>query len=188
MSDQVFGDDFDDSDDLSYQKTTSKISGKKIAILAALLILLALGVAAGVYFSGVLDDLTAATGEEPPAAAAQTQATTSETPVAVEATGPIAFLDLPEVVVNLNAQGNRKSYLKLKLAVELRSAEQEAYMKTRVPRIMDSIQVYLRELTPDGLRGSAGLTKMRANLEARINAAVAPQAIGGVLFQEVLVQ
>lgn len=185
MSDQVFGDDFDDSDDLSYQKTTSKISGKKIAILAALLIILALGVAAAVYFSGVLDELTAAT-QEPPAA--QTQATTSQTPVAVEASGPITFLDLPEVVVNLNAQGNRKSFLKLKLSVELLSAEQEAYMKSRVPRIMDSIQVYLRELTPDGLRGSAGLTKMRANLEARINAAVAPQAIGGVLFQEVLVQ
>lgn len=187
MSDQVFGDDFDDSDDLSYQKTTSKISGKKIAILAALLILIALGVAAAVFFSGVLDDLTAATAEQPPAAA-QTQATTSDAPVNVEASGPVAFLDLPEVVVNLNAQGNRKSFLKLKLAVELRSAEQEAYMKSRVPRIMDSIQVYLRELTPDGLRGSAGLTKMRANLEARINAAVAPQAIGGVLFQEVLVQ
>ncbi|MEM7524875.1 MAG: flagellar basal body-associated FliL family protein [Pseudomonadota bacterium] len=187
MSDQVFGDDFDDSDDMSYQKTTSTISGKKIAILVALLILLVLGAGAAVFFSGVLDELTTAT-EEPAPAAAQGQATTSQTPVNVEDSGQVAFLDLPEIVVNLNAQGVRKSYLKLKLAIELLSPEQENYMKDRVPRIMDSVQVYLRELTPDGLRGSAGLTKMRANLEARINAAVAPQAIGGVLFQEVLVQ
>jgi len=185
MSDQVFGDDFDDSDDMEYRKTTSTVSGKKIILLVALFLLLVLGVGAGVYFSGVFDKVMEAAEQAP--AAATSQATSSETPEAPVG-GPVEFVELPDMVVNLNAPGVRKSYLKLKLAIELNNPAQRQYIETRIPRIMDGVQVYLRELTPDSLRGSAGLTKMRANLEARINAAVAPQTVGGVLFQEVLVQ
>lgn len=187
MSDQVFGDDFDDGDDMDYRRTTSSVSGKKIILLVALFLLLVLGVGAGVYFSGVFDKVMEATNQ-PPAAATVGQATTSETPAEAPAGGPVEFVELPDMVVNLNAPGVRKSYLKLSLAIELNNPLQREYVETRIPRIMDGVQVYLRELTPDSLRGSAGLTKMRANLEARINAAVAPQTIGGVLFQEVLVQ
>ena len=186
MSDQVFGDDFDDGDDMEYRRSTSAVSGKKIILLVALFLLLVLGVGAGVYFSGVFDKVMQAS--EQPAGASATQATSSETPADVPIGGPVEFVELPDMVVNLNAPGVRKSYLKLKLAIELNSIDQREYIETRIPRIMDGVQVYLRELTPDSLRGSAGLTKMRANLEARINAAVAPQTVGGVLFQEVLVQ
>ena len=184
MSDQVFGDDFDDSDDVSFERGNSSVSGKKIAIIAAIMLLIVLGAGAFVYYSGVLDEITQVAE---PAPAAEQQATTSEAPVFEPGTQPV-YLDLPEIVVNLNSETARKSYLKLKLAVELLSPEQQEYMEARIPRIMDSLQVYLRELTPDGLRGSAGLTKMRANIEARINAAVAPQTIGGVYVQEMLAQ
>ena len=39
MSDQVFGDDFDDGDDLEYKKTSSSLSGKKIILFIRRLIM-----------------------------------------------------------------------------------------------------------------------------------------------------
>jgi flagellar FliL protein len=57
-----------------------------------------------------------------------------------------------------------------------------------MPRILDNFQVYLRELRLDDLRGSAGMYRLREELLARVNAAVAPVKVRDILFKEMLVQ
>ena len=57
-----------------------------------------------------------------------------------------------------------------------------------MPRVVDNFQIYLRELRIEDLRGSGGVYRLREELLARVNAAVAPVKVTDVLFKEMLVQ
>jgi len=95
---------------------------------------------------------------------------------------------MPEILVNLNAAGRRSSFLKMSISLELESAADVPRIQAVMPRIVDNMQAYLRELRADDLRGSAGLFRLREELLARVNAAAQPAKVNDVLFQEVLVQ
>ena len=53
---------------------------------------------------------------------------------------------------------------------------------------MDLFTVYLREIRPEELRGSAGTHRLREELIARANIAAHPARVTDVLFQEILMQ
>jgi flagellar FliL protein len=57
-----------------------------------------------------------------------------------------------------------------------------------MPRLQDLFQTYLREMRPEELRGSAGTYRLREELIARADIAVAPARIQDLLFTEILVQ
>jgi flagellar protein FliL len=144
-----------------------KLPLKLIAIAAAGLVVLGGGgVGAYVFFHGKT--------EEKPAA---------------PAVKPVAFFDVPEVMVNLSAAtGERAQYLKLKIVLELPDQTMGAQIQPVMPRVMDAFQTYLRELRPADLDGSGGLYRMRDELTRRINTMIAPHRINAVLFKEVVVQ
>jgi len=102
---------------------------------------------------------------------------------------PLVFFDLPDFLVNLNSGGAKKaSFLKLSVSLELEKQEDTARLQAVMPRIVDNFQIYLRELRIDDLRGSGGIYRLREELLARVNAAVAPVKVNDVLFKEMLVQ
>jgi flagellar FliL protein len=102
---------------------------------------------------------------------------------------PAAFVDVPEVLVNLsNAGGERTQYLKVKVVLEVPDAALTPQIETTMPRVMDAFQTYLRELRPTDLDGSAGLYRLKEELTRRVNAAIAPSRINAVLFKEIVVQ
>ena len=76
----------------------------------------------------------------------------------------------------------------MSISLELDSAADVPRIQAVMPRIVDNMQAYLRELRADDLRGSAGLFRLREELLARVNAAAQPAKVNDVLFQEVLVQ
>ncbi len=99
------------------------------------------------------------------------------------------FLDLPDMLVNLNTGGTgRASYLKLKVALEFEEAEAPKKVEALMPRVIDGFQTYLRELRADDLSGSAGLYRVKEELLLRISHAVQPVKVNDVLFKEMLVQ
>jgi len=100
----------------------------------------------------------------------------------------VVYYNLPEILVNLNASGRRSSFLKMTVSLELDDAKDIPRVQAVMPRIIDNMQAYLRELRADDLRGSAGLFRLREELLARVNAAANPAKVTDVLFQEVLVQ
>jgi flagellar FliL protein len=57
-----------------------------------------------------------------------------------------------------------------------------------MPRIEDTFQVYMRELRPSDLAGSAGLYRLREELLRRVNVAIHPARAEAVLFKDVIVQ
>jgi flagellar FliL protein len=102
---------------------------------------------------------------------------------------PPAFLDVPEVLVNLaSPTGERTQYLKVKIVLELPDSTMQPQVQTTMPRVMDAFQTYLRELRASDLEGSAGLYRLREELTRRINVAIAPSRINAVLFKEIVVQ
>lgn len=99
------------------------------------------------------------------------------------------FLDLPDMLVNLNTGGTgRASYLKLKVALEFEEIEAPKKVEALMPRVIDNFQVYLRELRADDLAGSAGLYRIKEELLLRVSHAVQPIKVNDVLFKEMLVQ
>lgn len=102
---------------------------------------------------------------------------------------PPAFVEVPEVLVNLSTTGSdRTQYLKVKVVLEIPDAALSPQIESTMPRVMDAFQTYLRELRPTDLDGSAGLYRLKEELTRRINTAIAPSRITAVLFKEIVVQ
>ena len=115
------------------------------------------GAGAGLWFGGILPPLL---GMGAPAATAEGREPGPRT---------VAFLDMPEIVTNLNAPGRRSVYLKLRSKLELARPEDGALVQASMPRLLDLFQTYLREVRPEELRGSAGTQRLREELVARAN-------------------
>ena len=108
---------------------------------------------------------------------------------AVPAPKPATFFDVPEVMVNLSSAGTERSqYLKVKIVLELPDAALAQQITPLMPRVMDTFQVFLREMRPADLEGSAGLFRLKEELTRRVNLAIAPGRINAVLFKEFIVQ
>ncbi|CAL7959149.1 flagellar FliL protein [Alphaproteobacteria bacterium] len=100
----------------------------------------------------------------------------------------LVFHDLNELIVNLDTMDKGSSFLKIKISLQLRGVDNLRAIDRWTPKIIDVIQIYLRELRPIDLHGSFGLYKLRAELVTRINAIVYPAKIEDVLFRDVLIQ
>lgn len=101
---------------------------------------------------------------------------------------PSFFFDLPDLTVNLSSNNGESHFLRLKVALEVGSQTDLDALKEVQPRIVDDFQVYLRELRPEDLAGSAGTYRLRHDLLLRANQAAQPIQVKNVLFKEFLVQ
>jgi flagellar protein FliL len=103
---------------------------------------------------------------------------------------PAAFLDLPELTVNLAAgpQQDRQQFLRMKIALEVQEQKVVAEIQPMMPRVLDTFQVFMRELRPQDLEGSAGIYRLKEELTRRVNVAVFPAKVDAVLFKELMVQ
>lgn len=155
---------------------------KKILLFVLLPLFLVVGAGAGAYFSGVLDLFL-----KPSAETSAPSAKTAENGKPGEVQ-PAVFYDLPEMLVNLNSTGRKQNFLKIRVSLELKNALDVSRIEQVIPRIIDNFQVYLRELRIEDLQGSAGMLRLREELLARVNAAVAPATVNDILFKEILVQ
>jgi flagellar FliL protein len=149
--------------------------GKKMLLLAIPVVLVAIG--AGLWFSGILPGLL---GGKKKVDATQV--------AAAKLAAPVVYLDVPEIITNLNVPGRRQSYLKLHAKLELGGAEDTAPVTAAMPRILDLFQTYLRDMRPEELRGSEGSYRLREELVGRASVAVAPAHVQDVLFEEFIIQ
>jgi flagellar FliL protein len=160
------------------QASRKRLSGKKLVVIAVVL-LVVLGGAGAFFLFGGMDGIKGMMGGEK-----------SASPEAAHAPGKVqvSYYDLPDILVNLRTDTARPTFLKLTVSLELERAEDKAEVDRLLPRVIDTFQVYLRELRAEQLQGSAGLFRLREELLARVNAAVRPTRVNDVLFKEMLVQ
>lgn len=192
--------------------------GKKKLIIILVPVILLLGGGAAAYFTGMLDKVLGKTevaaesaekakaehGEEKKAEgedgckeeagggheAAPAKAEKGKEGETAGSAGPcgVAFLKVPDMVVNLNSDTGEQRYLRLSIQLELASTEDMAEVQKVLPRVVDQFQTYLRELRLADLRGSKGIYRLQMELLSRVNQAAAPVQVKDVLFQEILIQ
>jgi flagellar FliL protein len=170
------------ADEEAAESTPTKAKGgrKKLILLAVPLLLG--GIGAGLWFSGVLPRALGLTKEKDPAAIALAAAE-----AAIAASKPI-YVDFPEMVANLNAGPRKQAFIKMKGKIEISKIDDGPALNAAMPRIVDLFQTYLREMSPDELRGAAGTYRLREELISRAGIAAAPAKIIDVLFSEMLIQ
>jgi flagellar protein FliL len=165
-----------------------KGKGKLLLVVAAAVVLmLGGGGGAAAYFMGLLGGGSA--GESHAAAMAEAKPGGEEAAHG-EAHGPpgVAFVDMPDLIVNLQSGSPRLRYLKLRLSLEVADEPAAATVRQLMPRVLDGFQLYLRALTLDDVQGATGMQRLKEELTARVNLAVAPVAVTDVLLKEMLVQ
>lgn len=145
---------------------------KKLIIIAALGLLVILG-AVSLMLSGGSD--------------AKHEKSDEDLAAAVDASKPI-YYELPEFLVNLSTGGNRVSFLKMSVTLELRDQEAVAVLEANKPRVLDVFNTYLREMRPQDVQGSAGIYRLRDELMARVNGTVEEGLVKNILFSEIVVQ
>jgi flagellar FliL protein len=160
-----------------------KKGGKKKLLMLAAIPLVLIGVVAGLWFSGILPPLI---GMGPKADAKLEHP--ADQPAETVTTKPPVFVDVPEMVANLNSTGRRATFVKLKARIEVAKESDQAIVTAAMPRVLDLFQTYLREMRPEELHGSAGTWRLREELISRANIAVAPARVTDVLFTEMVIQ
>lgn len=103
-----------------------------------------------------------------------------------DGSGP-QFVDVPPLLVNLSG-GTRTRFLRLTLAVEVNDAAGKSILKAQMPKLIDSMQIYLRTLGLESFNTVAGLTTVRHDLLARVNRIDPAIGAKAVLFQDLMVQ
>lgn len=171
MADEKDSLDEEDALDESELDGESGAGKKKIILFAALALLLLGGGGAGVYFSGILDG---------PEEIAETEIQ----PPPVE----LVYYKLPETLTNLNGGEQGNGFLKARVVLELTDKNDIERIERLLPRVVDILQVLLRELRIDDLREPQGLAILRRELLARINEVVQPVEVSRVLFHDLLIQ
>jgi flagellar FliL protein len=155
-----------------------KPAKKKGKLLLIAIPILLLGIGAGGWFSGVIPSLIGGKSKV---------AKVDPSKPVLAAAAPV-YVDIPEIISNLNVPGKRPSYLKLHAKLELGSKADEAPVMAAMPRIQDLFQTYLRDMRPEELRGSEGSYRLREELIDRASVAASPAHVTDVLFLELIIE
>lgn len=149
--------------------------GRRRALLIALPVLLVTGLLAGAYFSGLADPIL--------------DRVTGRTAVVQATARPVepTFYDLPEILVNLEQEGRRQHYLKIDISLQLANQRDSGRVAALMPRIVDDVQLYLREFRVEDLKGSDSLLRIRDDLLRQVNDDLRPTTVKDLLFRELLV-
>ncbi|NKC31690.1 flagellar basal body-associated FliL family protein [Falsiroseomonas selenitidurans] len=150
--------------------------GRLFVILGVVLLLLAGGGAGAAFFLKL--------GPFAEAAAEAGEAAAEHAPPPA----PPVFVEIPDIVANLNVGNRRATFVRLRSRLEVARAEDVAVAQAAMPRLLDLFTTYLRETRPEELRGSAGTHRLREELLARANLATRAGAVTDVLFVEMIVQ
>jgi len=155
-----------------------KKSGKlKLILIVVAVLVLAGGGVGGAYFTGMFD---AAPPQEMTDGEVQTEA--------MAPPKPAFYYSVPEITVNLSSAETRATYLRMNISLEFSKKEMISQVEPNLPRVMDAFQIYLRELRIDDLNGSAGLFRLKEELQRRINMAIYPAKVDDILFKDIKVQ
>ncbi|MEN9931781.1 MAG: hypothetical protein RIS17_354 [Pseudomonadota bacterium] len=148
---------------------------KTIILLAAVHVAL---IAAGVGGWFYMQDQEQA-ADDPRAAAAE---------AAHDADEPPAYVDVPEMVVNLRTGDGQSRYLKLHFTLEAANAEAVPIITERLPAVRDALQPFLRELRPEDLAGAAAVLMVKEEMLRRARRELPPETLDDVLIQTMVQQ
>ena len=154
----------------------------KLIIMIVVPVLLLGGGGAGAYFMGVFSS------EETGDVAMAEEAPPPEEMLPPVMPTDIVFVDLPDLLLNLNVTGKRLRFLKVVASLEVASEEMAEIVRQMTPRILDNLHLYFRSVAPEELAGPDGVYRIKEDLLVRVNDTIQPAIVRDVLVKEMLVQ
>jgi flagellar FliL protein len=102
----------------------------------------------------------------------------------------ITFVEMKDMMIGISPspQQDRQPIVKIKVSLEIADPKTADQVKPLLPRVEDAFQVFMRELRPSDLDGSAGMYRLKEELLRRVNVTVYPAKVDAVLFKELLLQ
>lgn len=167
----------EDDDDVPVKR---KVSGKKLVIFILLPVILICAAVGAAIALGLFDGLL---GGDP---AAEEEPTEEVAEQAIEPPG--IFYEMEEMTVSLSGSGTRKNFLVLEVQLELEDPAAVQRMDQLRPKVVSEFNVFLRELRPEELNGSAGAYLVREELYRRVSRVLAPTPVKDLLLVKMLVQ
>lgn len=161
-------------------EVVTTVAPKKKMLLLLIPIFLVVGIVVALYFCGFADSfLTVNRSEETDVEVSEEKQAEPET----------VFFEVPELLVNLSVKAGQKPvYFKIRVDLEMGSAADAEQAEKMLPRIVDSLQFYLREMRLEEIQGSIGTYRLKEEIHNRLNRVLAPVKINDVLFKEILIQ
>ena len=98
------------------------------------------------------------------------------------------YYDLPDITVNLNSPTPRPHFINLKLTLELDSKKSVKVIEAQLPRVIDSFNIYLREIRKEDLQSSAGTYRLENELVHRLDKIFGEGKVKDILFREMIIQ
>jgi flagellar protein FliL len=154
------------------------MSNKLLLILVSVLVILMLGLSAGLYM--MWNRLSAM---EVPAESAAANASPKEP--AENLPGPIFSLDT--FIVNLADEGGHR-YLRVTMDLELVEGLPQDDIKGRLPQIRDSVLMILPTKRFQDISTAQGKAALRDELMAKLNSLFSRRVISNIYFSEFVVQ
>ena len=97
-------------------------------------------------------------------------------------------IGLEEFVVNLRADGNRRSYLRIDIALMFNNAKKEEMIEENTNRIRDIIIDQLRRETADQMLDVERSSELKAEMVGKINEELGEEIIKDVYFTDMVIQ
>lgn len=167
-------------DQQSETEVVTAVAPKKKMLLLLIPIFLVVGIVIALYFCGFANSfLTVKRSDD-------AEPTVSDE----KKTDPsVVFFEVPELLVNLSVKAGQKPvYFKIRIDLEMGSAADADQAEKLLPRIIDSLQFYLREMRLEELQGSVGTYRLKEEIHNRLNRILAPVKVNDILFKEILIQ
>jgi len=165
-----------------------RLGGKRLLPLLLVAGLAVLGaVGAGLWATGLIGGGDAQAAESAQADA-QGEGEAGEAAGAEEAVG--VWLEMPKMTFALSGSDSQQPhYMQLRVTLHMADKAAKKKMEEVMPRLHHAFQAMLRELRREDLEGSAGLHRIREELQARAEV-VAPEGakVREVLVQDMLIQ
>ena len=99
-----------------------------------------------------------------------------------------AYVDVPQMVVNLRSTDGQSRFLKLHFVLVAADAGRTEAIKAKLPLYLDALQPFLRELRPEDLNGSGAVYRVKEEMLTRANDALGAGAVRDVLIQDLIQQ
>jgi len=99
----------------------------------------------------------------------------------------MVYYTIPDLVANIQSADGRPTYLKVKLALELKDESVAESIEPNMPRLTDMLQTFMRELRPEDLAGSQGNYELRLEFQRRVDLVIDPAKVNSVLIEEMLI-
>ncbi len=101
----------------------------------------------------------------------------------------IAFIPVPDVLVNLKTEKKaRPIFLKVSIVLEVHDPKIKDAIEALKPKVVDQMQLFLRDLDIGDVTGANNLQRLRRELHMRVNNVISPHKVEDVLIKEFLIQ